>query len=383
MNPPATEQEPEQQPKLSVLIVDDVPVNIQVLAAALKADYRVRITTRGEQALAIATSAEPPDLILLDVMMPGMDGYEVCRRLKAHPEARHIPVIFVTARGEPAAEEKGLALGAVDYIGKPFHIPIVQARVRTHLSVKREAELRAVNARLEQRVAERTRQLEDAYRELETFSYSVSHDLRAPLRAIDGFSRILRTEYGDCLPPGALDHLERICGAAQRMGALIDDLLQLSRLSRQEVRLDQVDLSVLAHAVADVLAQAEGSPRVRLRVQDGLTALADPGLLRIVLENLLGNAWKFTAHADEPQVSVGADGPVYWVRDNGAGFDMGHADKLFEPFQRLHADREFRGTGIGLATVKRIIQRHGGRIWAEGEPGKGACFYFTLGGEGG
>jgi PAS domain S-box-containing protein len=245
-----------------------------------------------------------------------------------------------------------------------------------------EAQLAQLNAELEQRVAERTAQLELANRELEAFSYSVSHDLRAPLRSILGFSKALMEDYGPALDGAGQQLLRRIQAAGQRMEQLIDGLLGLARLARGEPRREPVSLSELALAIGQELQQAHPERRVALTVQPHMLVESDPRLLQIALENLIGNAWKFTARRDCAQISFRAelrDGvPVYAVRDNGAGFDMAYADRLFGPFQRLHPEQEYPGTGIGLATVQRIVHRLGGRIWAEGAVDRGACFCFTL-----
>jgi len=252
------------------------------------------------------------------------------------------------------------------------------------ITQRKEAELalRQVNEQLEQRVRQRTHELEIINKELEAFSYSVSHDLRAPLRSIDGFSQVLLQRYADKLDDAGRDYLGRVRRASQRMGELIDDLLQLSRLSRGPLRRQEVDLSVLATTLLEELQRTAPERPVRATVQPGLRAYGDPGLLRVMLDNLLGNAWKFTRHTENAAIEFGRetrDGElVYCVRDNGAGFDNAYAHKLFRVFQRLHGNDEYEGTGIGLATVGRIVQRHHGRVWAAGEPGKGATFHFTL-----
>lgn len=242
--------------------------------------------------------------------------------------------------------------------------------------------LRASEARLEHRVALRTQELMAANRELETFSYSVSHDLRAPLRAVDGFSQALVEDEGERISAEGHEHLRRLRAAATRMGQLIDDLLRLSRLSRAELRHEPVDLSALARDVADGLVRGEPGRDTTFDIAPGLAAQGDARLLRVVLENLLGNAWKFTSQRSGARIELFAESrdgrPHYCVRDNGVGFDMAYASKLFSPFQRLHRPTEFPGTGIGLATVQRIIHRHGGDITAEAVPDGGATFRFSL-----
>jgi len=239
-----------------------------------------------------------------------------------------------------------------------------------------------LNRELEDRVSARTAALETANRELEAFCYSVSHDLRAPLRALDGFSEALLRTYADKFDERGRHYLERVRAGTQRMGQLIDDLLQLSRHSRGDMKRESVDLSAIALSVADELRQHEPDRQVSLEVQEGLKCQGDPGLLRVVLENLLANAWKFTGKNPMATITIGMTehqgSPAFYVRDDGAGFDMNHSAKLFGAFQRLHGQREFPGTGIGLATVQRIIHRHSGEVWAESAPGKGATFYFTL-----
>ena len=223
---------------------------------------------------------------------------------------------------------------------------------------------------------------EAANRELEAFSYSVSHDLRAPLRAIDGFSQALLTGYQNLLDERGGDYLRRVRSATQRMAQLIDDLLKLSRLTRGGMNITPVDLSGLARGVAAELQKSQPGRRVTFRIAEGLTAMCDGHLLKIVFDNLFGNAWKFTGHNEEATIEFAAtrvDGTTaYFVRDDGAGFDMAYSDKLFATFQRLHLEKEFPGTGIGLSLVQRIIHRHGGKVWAEGAVGQGATFYFTL-----
>lgn len=246
-----------------------------------------------------------------------------------------------------------------------------------------QAKIQLLNETLEQRVLERTAQLEASNKELEAFSYSVSHDLRAPLRTIDGFSQALEEDYADKIDADGKTYLNRVRAATQRMAQLIDDMLQLSRVARSEMQLNErVDLSALARAIAAEMEQSEPERNVEFLIADKLTARADVRLIQIVLENLLRNAWKFTSKQAHARIEFGMEqhngNAAYFVRDNGAGFDMAYSNKLFGAFQRLHGATEFEGTGIGLATTQRIVRRHGGKVWAEGSVGLGATFYFTL-----
>ncbi|MCA2216232.1 sensor histidine kinase [Jidongwangia harbinensis] len=266
-----------------------------------------------------------------------------------------------------------------DAEGRPYAI----CGISTDITERKRAEdeVRRLNEELEERVRHRTAELEASTRELDAFAYSVSHDLRAPLRSLAGFSEVLLEDYADVLDDTGRGYLRRIEANADRMARMIDDLLDLSRATRVELRRGRVDISGLAWDVVAELRDTYPSRDVEVSVADRLVAQGDAHLIRLVLRNLLGNAWKFTARSTPAVITVEATGPddgVFAIRDNGAGFDMRYAAKLFDPFQRLHSASDFEGTGVGLAIVSRIVHRHGGRIWAEGEVGNGAAFFFTL-----
>ena len=264
--------------------------------------------------------------------------------------------------------------------GRPQRV--VGIVIDTTETMEAQLALQRMNETLEERVVERTRRLEGANKELETFAYSVSHDLRAPLRGISGFTQILAEEHSSSLDEEARGYLKRIQGAADRMGELIDDLLKLSRLSGGEVLRRSVDLGALAREIAEELNQRSGGKAVEFEVAGDTSTHGDPKLLRIVLENLLGNSWKFIGDQVSPRVVFGAKAEdqrkIFYVQDNGVGFDMAYSSKLFKPFQRLQDSAHFEGSGIGLATVQRIVHRHAGEVWAEATPGAGATFFFTL-----
>ncbi|MFO0606017.1 MAG: response regulator [Polyangiales bacterium] len=382
-----------------VLAVDDSPTCLAALAATLRAEgCDVALARSGEEALA-SLAARPADCVVLDVVMPGVDGMEACRRIKADPALRDTAVVLLTSRDDRAALLEGLRSGADDFLSKASDPAVVGARVQSQLRRKRvEDEHRRVRERLlrtEMRAAEERAarvaaeeraalvgELERANRELESFSYAVSHDLRAPLRVVDGFARVLQEDYGPALDAQGRWYLERLRAAAQRMASLIDDLLALSRLARSPMRRERCDLSAMARRALAELREREPARDVEVVVADGLAADADPRLAAVALDNLLGNAWKYTSKRAHAVIEVGAarreGAEVFFVRDNGAGFPAGRAKELFAPFQRLHPATEFEGTGVGLATVMRVVSRHGGRAWAEGEEGRGATFYFTF-----
>jgi len=352
-----------------VLWADDNADMRDYVQRLLAERYDVIAVPDGRAALT-AAQQNHPDLVLTDIMMPGLDGFGLLRELRADARTRTIPVILLSARAGEESAVEGLDAGADDYLAKPFSAQELLARVRTHLEM---SEIRR----------EWAKQLEQANQELEAFSYSVSHDLRAPLRTIDGFGALLFEENGDKLDEQGRQYLQRIRTGIKKMSGLIEDLLSLSRMSRVVLQKESINLTDLARDVITEFQNREPARKIAVEIADGLTARGDARLMQIVLVNLLGNAWKYTAKQPQAQIVFRQKGKgnetVFYVGDNGAGFNMDHADKLFAPFQRLHRDSEFEGTGIGLATVQRIISRHGGRIWAEGAVNEGATFYFTLG----
>jgi len=393
-----SETDPLLAPK-RILAVDDSPTHLNELGEILSgAGYEVQLAHSGAEAL-LLLSVQPVDCVLLDLVMPGIDGIETCRRIKAAPGLRDIPVMMLTAVEDRQAMIEALSAGADDYLAKTGDPDTLRARVMAQIRRKQQQEktrhireelLRREIEAAEERAARETAEakaamateLELKNQELEAFSYSVAHDLRAPLRSIDGFSLALIEDYADLIDAPGREFLDRIRDSTAHMSRLIDDLLALSRVTRGEFTRREVDLSAIAGAVIGRLRLAEPDRRIEVEIADALWASGDPSLLGVALENLLGNAWKFTRKTEGARISLGTEmidrQPVFVVRDNGAGFDMAQAGKLFNVFTRLHPSRDFEGTGIGLATVLRVVRRHGGRIWAEGKVGAGAAFFFTL-----
>jgi signal transduction histidine kinase len=396
-----------------VLVVEDSATQAEELRLILESHgYEIQTAPDGAAGFEHAVRGGF-DLVLTDIVMPKLSGYELCRKLKDDTRTRNVPVIIVTTLSDPMDIIQGLECGADNFITKPYEPDHLLGRVATILEsrrMRREGMLRVgveilfmgkkfmITSDKQQvldllvstfeDVVRKNRELttskaalESANRELEAFSYSVSHDLRTPLRAIDGFSKILLEDYASQLDERGREHVSRVRGGARRMSELIDDLLELSRVTRADLRTTAVDLTTIARAVAAEVRATAPERSAEFVIEEGLSVMGDAKLLRIVLENLIGNAWKFTTRV-AARIEIGSHEAgterVCFVRDNGAGFDMKYASKLFGPFQRLHHESEFPGTGIGLATVQRIIHRHGGRTWAQGEVGRGATFYFTF-----
>ncbi|HXS19993.1 MAG TPA: response regulator [Steroidobacteraceae bacterium] len=367
-----------------LLVVDDEAAQVEALCRTLEDEgYAIKGFTATSAALEALRSG-PFDIVLTDLTMPGMDGIAFLNAAREIDPG--LAGIVMTGHGTIATAVEAMKAGALDYILKPFDLRVilrVLARTQAMLRLRRE------NAALLERLSLRTveletanRELEAANRELEAFSYSVSHDLRVPLRTIDGLLQVIQEDFGTAVPAEALQHIEAISGQATRMGELIEDLLRLSRLGREPLQKRSVDMGLLVQEVVGELRAAEAARNVEITVGNLPVAEADPSLLRQVWVNLVANALKFTRRRERAVIAIdgaeGAEGRQYSVRDNGAGFDPQRAERLFGIFQRLHGAKEFEGTGVGLSIVRRIVERHGGRIWAEGEPDRGAAFHFTL-----
>lgn len=393
---------------VKILLVDDQPDNLLSAGAVLESLGEDIVTAEsGREALRQLLEHDFA-VIVLDVMMPDMDGFETAALIRQRERSRHTPIIFLTAlgRGEEHVR-RGYNLGAVDYLTKPFVPDILRAKVSVFVELHRksallrlqsqqlerqnselheaiqrssraEEEIKALNRHLERRIGE----LNDLNRELETFSYTVSHDLRGPLSRIQGFSKaLLESHYQQVDDQGRL-YLNRIEHSSRRMNDLVEDLLSLARVTRIEMSRQIVDLSGIVRSIAAELAAREPERTVEFVIEDGVHAWGDPDLLRAAMLNLMENSWKFTRKHPTARIEFGvaelAGVRTYFLRDDGAGFENAQVARLFHPFQRLHKDSEFEGTGIGLATVERIIRRHEGRIWAQSEIEQGAEFHFTL-----
>jgi signal transduction histidine kinase len=364
-------------PPAKILIVDDEVAQMKALCNTLQ-DQGYEATGFSSAKAALAELEKTKfDLLLTDLMMPEMDGIALLQA--ALKKDSNLVGIIMTGEGTIATAVEAMKSGALDYILKPFKLSAILPVLDRALTVRR---LRLENALLTQSVRERTAQIEAANKELEAFSYSVSHDLRAPLRHIDGFSKLL-VQSETSLSEKGKHYLDLIASSARQMGQLIDDLLEFSRMNRAEMRQTNVSLDELLEEVIHTVQPEIEGRNIVWKKNPLPRAQADPSLLRQVFSNLILNAVKYTRPRDPAEIEIGcANGTaaefVIFVRDNGVGFDMEYADKLFGVFQRLHRPEEFEGTGIGLANVRRIIARHGGRTWAEGKVDGGATFYFTL-----
>ena len=358
------------QTKSRVLVVDDVRPNLFAIEAVLEElDCEVELVDSGEEALEIASTTNELALAILDVQMPGMTGYELAEHLRRLDPS--LPIIFVTAT--IATEEtalRGYESGAVDVLFKPLHPDILRSKVKVFLELHRMREALAAEAEAHRQTLA----------ELDAFSYSVSHDLRAPLRAVEGFTKVIAEDYGHVLDDTAQRHLNRIARGTDRMKSIIDDLLRLAKISRKHPTCETVDITRLAEDIVADLRAGEPRKDVAVTIHQGMQAEADGALVRIALENLIRNAWKFTGDEAHPKLEIGCRHGAFFVSDNGVGFDPTQGDRLFHPFVRLHGN-DFDGTGIGLSIVQRVVHHHGGTIRADGVLGRGAIFTFTLDGE--
>jgi len=368
---------------VSILVVDDDPTKRFALKTILAPLGEVVEASSGADALRQLLRRDFA-VVLLDVRMPIMDGFETAQLIRQRPRSELTPIIFVTAldQGETNAG-RGYELGAVDFVFAPVVPAVLRAKVAVFVELYRaQQELRRYRTQLEHLVEERTTALTAINRELEAFSYLVSNDLRAPLQAFDGLSEALLSDYGGKLDGRAKDYLERMRRASQRMGDVFDGLQSLFRVTSGDIHREKVDVSAIAADIVEEMQASSSDRHVKVTIEPNLSVLGDARLVRILVGNLIGNALKFTANKAGATIEVGGervDGEArLFVRDNGVGFDMIHAHKLFGAFQRLHGQSEFPGMGIGLATVRRIVNRHGGRCWAEGAVGEGATFYFVL-----
>jgi signal transduction histidine kinase len=354
-----------------VLVVEDHHELNRFICDALASEYDAVPAFDGSDGYARAVSLHP-DLVITDLMMPGTGGEAMIRQIRDDPNLDRVPVIVVTAVADGAERVRLLREGAQDFLVKPFAVEELRARVRNLVALKRGQD----------ELIEAKRATEGVNKELETFSYAVSHDLRAPLRAIGGFAEALLQDHAAQLDADARSYLALIGKGVEKMRELIEGLLQLSRVDRAELKPERIDVTRLAREVLGDLQWMHPERRVEVRIEEGLTAEGDIRLIRQVIQNLLENAWKYTRDAVSARIEIGAGAlgtqRAFFVRDNGAGFDMQHASSLFKPFTRLHREEEFPGIGIGLATVQRIVARHGGHIWAQALPGRGATFWFTL-----
>ncbi len=379
-----------------------------------------KICKNGAEALEAAKQKKPL-IIVSDVVMPVMDGYEFCTHIKSNAELSETPVILLTSLSDPLDIIKGLQAGADNFITKPYDDNYLLTRMKylianRHFRQMGSGEMAidivfqnqqfrinsdkkqilnlllsvyeaAVNRNeqlieAQQQLEVMNENLQAANKELEAFSHTVSHDLKSPLNGVIGFAELLKSMYGDVLDDEAKSYLSNMIKSAYNMAQLIEDLLNFSKSGRAIINPEVFDLSEMFHSVVNDLRELTYKSDYQVHIEEGIMARADPGLIRIVLNNLVSNALKYSQKKEKPEIHFGTiekDGEkVLYLRDNGVGFDMSKADDLFRPFMRLHTSREFQGTGVGLSTVQRIIEKHGGNIWFESTPGEGTCFYFTI-----
>lgn len=365
-------------PVARILVVDDEIPLVHALQGTLEQHgYSVTGTNRSDDALRLLKQ-QRFDLLLSDLNLPGIDGIELLRAaLEIDPQ---MIGIIMTGHGTVDTAVEAMKVGALDYVLKPFKLSAVLAVLARALTVRR---LRLENVALQHHLEARTSELEAANRELEAFTYSASHDLRGPIRSIAGFSQAILEALDQGELDAARDAARRIHARTERMHRLTEDLLRLARVARADLNVTEIDLAEIAREVFGKLQSEHPERRVNVEIAPTLKASGDPGMLRVALENLIANAWKYSGPSPHPKIEIGVEAldgqtPVFFVRDNGVGFDPKRAHRLFVPFERLHPETQFPGTGIGLSTVQRIILKHGGRVWAEATPNVGATFRFTL-----
>jgi len=366
--------------RAGILVIDDTPANLTMLSAALTADYRLQLATSGTMGLTLAR-ATPPDLILLDVMMPEMDGYETCRRIKEDAALQQIPVIFVTALTDAGAESAGLAVGAADYIKKPINVGIARQRIKNLLERERLRKLVEANSlTLERHIAELNR----SNAELEQFSYAISHDMRQPLRMIAGHLSLLEQSIGPYLLEEQRESFDFAIDGAKRLDRMLVGLLEYSRVGRKGEPASRVESRALLDDALLFLQPAIAEAQAQVRIQgDWPQLLVSPDEILRLLQNLIGNAIKFRVAGRAPEITVtGAALEQQWrvcVADNGAGIPPDQIGRLFQVFQRLQSQAAYEGTGIGLALCRKIAEHHGGKIWAESKGnGLGSTFCVEL-----
>lgn len=397
----------EVQSEFKVLLVDDRDENLFALETILKDEnYTLIKAHSGKEALSYLLKDLDFHLIIMDVLMPGMNGFETAALIYNREKLKNIPIIFLTAMDIEGNIYKGYKAGAIDYISKPIIPELLKVKVRAFVElseknrelIKQEKKLRAANRKLEWEIAERklseakvkalnedlAKKLEQL-QSLDSFNYSISHDLMSPLNSITGLAGLLQTMYPEKIDKEVLEIVNHIMGSVDRMSKLIKDLLSFSRQANAEITKVEVNMKDLVNEVMQDISLSMPVSDTEIVIQDLPAAYCDNNMLKQVWTNLISNAVKYSQKKPSPKIEIGGTQEngrfVYFVKDNGAGFNMANYNKLFSIFQRLHHENEFNGTGIGLAVVKRIIERHDGTIWAESEVGKGSNFYFTLKGK--
>lgn len=351
--------------RAQILIIDDAPDSITAAATVLQdADYQLRIAINAATALPLIAQL-PPDLILLDVNLPDIDGFTLCRKLKASPDYAAIPIIFLTASDNEKHIQTAFSLGACDYVTKPFRKSELSARVSTQL-----------------RLYQQQQELKKAYDELDSFCASVAHDLKSPLLSISQLIQILRDDFAPHLPQDGLELVHVLQDKSADVITIIDHLLEFSRASKTSMNTSIVDMQILSEKIFAELHSACPKRQITFHAAELPSLPGDPILLQQLLRNILSNAIKYTAKKDDAHITLNCTATkndyIFCCQDNGVGFDMRYANRLFHVFERLHSSREFSGSGVGLAICQRIIQRHHGKIWLEGTPGKGASCWFSL-----